>query len=225
MRIHHQIRGAGLVAALMTSGLSLSVASPSFAQDAKHPAATVLVQNDRTVPITVYLEAGEFDVRVGRVGAMKTATLPLPNSFVRRGDVQLFVHPDGELDLASQSFQVHSGMQLGLIVQRGAYPVMAAAPSDTMSAVLPAADMKEATITVENPRRDDVTVFLEQGDFDVRLGSVHAKSTKTLKLPAGWADSHSDVEIFVHPEHGEDLASETLALSPHSHLGLHVPAM
>lgn len=186
--------------------------------------ATIQVQNDRKVPITVFIERGDFDVRLGKVAAMRTATLNLPDWVVTgNAKVEIFVHPDGETDLASQSFDVTPGAKLGMIVQPGDMPAWSPSPDDSMSAVLDCGDLKATTVTVENPRKEDVTVYVEQGDFDIRLGSVHAGQTKTLRIPETIAEKQDDVELFVSPEHGLDLSSQAFQLTRGVHLGLKVP--
>lgn len=207
--------------------MSALAALPAIAQAPAGSAtarATVQVQNDRNVPITVFIERGDFDVRLGKVAAMRTATLNLPG-WVLAGDakVDLFVHPDGENDLASQSFHVKPGAQLAMLVQQGDHPAWTPAPDDTMSTVLPVADLNATTVTVENPRKEDVTVYVEQGDFDLRLGVVRAGQTRTLRFPEGIADRRQSVELFVTPEHGFDLGSQAFQLTRGAHLGLKVP--
>ena len=102
----------------------------------------------------------------------------------------------------AQSFDVTPGAKLGMIVQPGDMPAWSPSPDDSMSAVLDCGDLKATTVTVENPRKEDVTVYVEQGDFDIRLGSVHAGQTKTLRIPAsgsGWKlelDSGSAGAVF-----------------------------
>ena len=44
------------------------------------------------------------------------------------------------------------------------------------------------SVTVQNHRNAPVTIYLESGNFDRRLGEVPAKDTKTLPLPP-WAAS------------------------------------
>ncbi len=186
--------------------------------------ATIQVQNDRKVPVTVFIERGDFDVRLGKVDAMRTATLTLPD-WVLAGDsrVEIFVHPEGEFDLASQSFEVTPGARLGMVVQPFDAPAWSPAPDDSMSAVLDCGDLKATTVTVENPRKEPVTVYVEQGDFDIRIGSVHAGQTKTLRIPETIAEKQDDVELFVAPEHGLDLSSQAFQLTRGAHLGLKVP--
>lgn len=208
--------------------MSALAALPALAQGSAGSGtarATIQVQNDRKVPITVFIERGDFDVRLGKVAAMRTATLNLPG-WVLVGDakVDLFVHPDGENDLASQSFHVKPGAQLAMLVQQGDHPLWTPAPDDTMSTVLPVADLKATTVTVENSRKEDVTVYVEQGDFDLRLGVVRAGQIRTLRFPEGIADRRQSVEIFVTPEHGFDLSSQPMEIARGAHLGLKVPA-
>ncbi len=218
-------RTAHLVAATTAAGVMALASVSTSAQTPATPRSTIQVQNDRKVPVTVFLERGDFDVRLGRVAAMRTATLPLP-AWVLESDakVEIFVHPAGETDLASQEFNVRPGAQLAMIVQPGDAPAWQPSPDDTMSSVLPVADLKATTVTVENPRKDDVTVYVEQGEFDLRLGTVHAGQTRTLKIPDGLVDQRSSVELFVTPEHGFDLNSQSFELKRGAHLGLKVPA-
>jgi hypothetical protein len=212
-----------------TAACALMLApAPASAQAPRAPTqhrSTLQVQNDRTVPVTVFIDRGDFDVRLGQVAAMRTATLSLPR-WVTEGDakVEIFVHPAGENDLASQEFDVRPGAQLAMIVQPGDAPAWQPSPEDTMSSVLPVADLKATTVTVENPRKDDVTVYVEQGDFDIRLGTVRAGQTHTLRIPEGIADQRASVELFVTPEHGFDLSSQSFELRRGAHLGLKVPA-
>lgn len=217
------------IAALPARAQGLTEQAPmapaQVVQAATDARTTIQVQNDRTVPVTVFIERGDFDVRLGRVDAMHTATLTLPTWVVTdHAKVELFVHPQGENDLASQSFDVKPGAKLGMIVQPGDEPTWSPSPEDSMSTVLDRADLNATTVTVENPRKEEVTVYVEQGDFDIRLGSVLAGQTKTLRIPATIAEKQDSIELFVTPEHGFDLSSQSFELTPGAHLGLKVPA-
>jgi hypothetical protein len=183
--------------------------------------ATVEVENNRKVPVTVYLEYGVFDRRIGEVPAMQTATLPIPRWAPNQASVQLFVHPEGERDLETQNLSVTPGEQLALIVP--ASGKMLVAPSDTMYQTLTPEELSETTLTVDNPRPQSVTVFVEQGAFDVRLGQVAAHSRETLPVPKSVFNMVSAIEIFVHPEGGRDLSGEVVDLGRGAHLGLRVP--
>lgn len=186
-------------------------------------ANTVTVQNDQKVPATVYLEYGEFDRRLGIVPGLQTKTLPLPTTLVRgRETVQLFAHAEGDADdLATQEFELRPPGRVAMRIP--SWDDMNKAPADTMSAVIPPEELADATITIDNPRAVPVTVFADQGPFDVRLGRVPAKSRVTLRFPKSVVLADESIQVFVHPEGGEDLSSETLQIRNGEHLGLRVP--
>lgn len=80
-----------------------------------------------------------------------------------------------------------------------------------------------ATIQVQNDRKVPVTVFVERGDFDRRLGSVHAAQTKALRIPETIGEKQDEIELFVTPELGLGLSSQSVELTRGAHLGLEVP--
>jgi hypothetical protein len=184
---------------------------------------SVTVQNDRKVPVTVYLEYGVFDRRLGIVPALHTATLALPSWAVNgRETVQLFVHPDGEAgDLASQTFSLAPPARLALLVP--AHGSITPSATVRMTAVIPPEELSKATLTVDNPRDRMVTVFSEQGQFDVRLGQVPAHGKVTLLFPASVVGPDNSIQIFVHPDGGFDLSSATMHITRGEHVGLKVP--
>ena len=184
---------------------------------------TLTVQNQRRVPVSIYLEHGRFDRRLGIVGAQETRTLPLPAWAVDgRAAIQLVVHPAGEVaDLASPVFALRPPARLGLVVPPwGELPPM---PGDTMSAVIPPEALAEATLTVDNPRAHAVTVFAKQGRFDVRLGRVAPRSRATLRFPETVVLPTRSLRIFVHPDGGVDLESQLMTIRQGEHLALRVP--
>ena len=81
--------------------------------------ATLTVENQRDKAVTVFAQQRNFDVRLGQVPAGGKATLRFPKSIVLpSGDVTIFVHPDGELDLASETLHVTPGAHLGVRVPK-----------------------------------------------------------------------------------------------------------
>lgn len=216
-----------LVATMATAGTLVTTPSIAWAQGTGRQAApqqaTVRVQNDKKVPVTVFIDRGEFDVRVGVVGPMQTATLKLPSWVVNGGsDVQLFVQPEGGNDLESQDFPVHPGVQLGVLVPSGDRLWSSEPAAAKMTAVIPPNELSATTLTVENERPVSVVMYVDQGDFDVRLGTVAANSTATLTLPQWIVSRRESVEIFAHPVNGQDLESTRLDLRKGEHLGLRV---
>jgi hypothetical protein len=186
-------------------------------------ANAVTVQNDRKVPVTIYMDWGPFDRRLGIVPPLQTATLPLPAWAVRDHEtIRLFAHPEGDPDdLATEEFPLESPGRIAMMVPpQGGLPK---ASTDAMSAVIPPDELADATLTVDNPRNTPVTVFAEQGDFDVRLGQVPAHGHATLQFPKSVVLADESIQVFVHPEGGADLSSDTLHVRKGEHLGLRVP--
>jgi hypothetical protein len=185
-------------------------------------ANTVTVQNDRKVPVTIYMEHGQFDRRLGIVPALQTKALRLPAWAVQERDtIQLFAHPEGEVDdLATQEFSLKRPARIAKVVpRRGDMPKP---PTDGMTATIPPEELADATLTVQNPRAKPVTVFAEQGSIDERLGPVPAHCRATLQFPKSVVVPDETIRIFVHPEGGFGLATETLHVRPGEHLGLRV---
>lgn len=182
------------------------------------------VQNNRTVPVTVILERGDFDVRVGTVGPLQTVALPVAPWLLRDGSVQFFVDPKGERDLASSPIDVPHGKRIALFVPRSGTGFIVRPQADRMSAELPPADDGATTLTVENERSSPVVVYADEDPFDTRLGTIPALTTTTLKVPSWMVLTDGDLSIVVHPTRGRDLGSQDLVIRPHEHLGLRVPA-
>jgi hypothetical protein len=209
---------------IVTSCAALSTPASARAQGgdtSDSTVASVHVQNNRTVPVTLFIDRGEFDVRLGTVAPLQTATLKLPKWIAtENSEVKIYLHPEGAADLETETFAVHPGIQLGLVVPLGDRTPPATQATELMTAALSASDADATTITVENSRNVAVIVYLEHGDFDTRLGIVGAQSTATLKLPPTGGQS---IEIFVHPEGGLDLCSTPFDVKPGDHIGLKVP--
>jgi hypothetical protein len=182
----------------------------------------VMVQNDRKVPVSVYMDFGTFDRRIGVVPALETKSLPLP-AWAAKGRlrVQLFVHSDGEPNyLATQPFALQAPARIALLVPpRGGNPT----PPDTMMEFIPPDARSDATLTVENDHDRRVTVYARQGLFDVRLGEVAAKSRATLRFPKSVVLPSQSIALFVQPEGGPNRSSPKLEVKRGDHLGLRVP--
>lgn len=75
--------------------------------------ATLTVDNPRATPVTVYAEQGSFRVRLGVVPAYSRKTLRFPVSVIGPDDsIQIVVHPEGGLDLASETVDVRQAQHL-----------------------------------------------------------------------------------------------------------------
>lgn len=204
--------------AVLGTAATLGVA-PLAAQEAPAGPA-VIVQNDFSDPVTVFLDRGIFDRRLGVVDGLTTRTLSIPPSLVDDGGgVRLFVVRKGGEELESHDFQVERGHTLGLIV-----PTPKWEPAEEY-AVLPADERSETTLSVVNDRADDAVVYADEGGpVEVRLGIARAHDTTTFVLPRSAIQDDRSVRVLVEPHHGFDLESYPLEIRNGEHLGLRLTA-
>jgi len=194
--------------------------SPALAASVKDPARpTVTVDNTRSVPVIVYLEHGDFDIRIGTVPAHSKDVLQLPPVVAGNESIKFVVHPEGARDLLSPDLFVKQGGNVDLYVPTNDVGFVPQPPPE----VIPNPGDNTTTLTVDNPRNQEVVVFIEEGDFDTRIGTVPAKSESTLFLKGLLTRQEQAVRIFVHLENGTDLASHDFELKPEAHLFLKVP--
>jgi hypothetical protein len=92
-----------IVLPLLTAALALvGVAMPASAQSAYQVSgkSELIIQNNRTVPVTVYLESAPFERELGRVEAMRSASFSVPEHLLREGEtIDLLISPRGQLAL------------------------------------------------------------------------------------------------------------------------------
>lgn len=199
--------------------LTLAFFGPASAQAKSSTLTTLTVDNTRDVPVVVYLERGDFDIRLGTVNAHTTRALDLPGTIEDGEEIQVFVHPEGGVDLATREMTVKRGGNLTVLVPANETGYVPPKPHEL--AVTP--DMGKTTLTVENDRNVPVTVFIQEGDFDTRIGTVAAHQEQTLTVPERLTRENPEAEVFVHPEGQGDLASWFLELKSGSHLFVRVP--
>jgi len=199
--------------------LTCTLFGPAAAQQGNQARTTLTVDNTRDVPVVVYLERGDFDLRLGTVNPHTNQVLDLPKTMQDGEEIQVFVHPEGGMDLATQDLTVTKGGNLTVLVPvnetgyvNPAPQVMAAEPG-----------MAKTTLTVENERAVPVTVYIEEGEFDTRIGTVGAHQEVTLAVPERLTRESPEAEIFVHPEGQGDLASWFIQLKSGDHLFVKVP--
>jgi hypothetical protein len=184
---------------------------------------SVTVQNARKEPVSIYLETGVFDRRLGVVPAMEMKTLPLPDWAVNGTSVRLFAHLEkAGADLATEQFRLQPPGRIGMVV--AATNGAPRGTTDSMMASLEPEELAAATLTVDNQRTVPVTVFAEQGIYSVRLGDVAADSRATLRFPRAVVSPFATVQVFVRPRGGLDLATQSFTVRPGAHIGLRVPA-
>jgi hypothetical protein len=186
----------------------------------------VTVQNARNEAVTVYLEKGVLDRRIGIVPAFEMKTLPLPDWAVSGGGrVRLFAHLEtAGAALATEEFKLVPSARIGMIIaSRNAAP--RGTTPEPMTATIPPEELANATLTVDNVRTVPVTVFAEQGQSSVRLGEVPADARMTLRFPKALVSSSAPVTVFVRPLGGLDLGTHSFTVREGAHMGLRVPAM
>lgn len=206
------------VATALAVGAWAVAAVPGRAQEGGPMMLTV--DNARTVPVVVYLERGAFDSRLGTVPPQSQEDLALPIQ-LRDGDkIQVIVHPEGGPDLtAPHDLAVHRGREMSIYVPTSNEGWVPLPPPET----IPSAGITGPTLTVENPSSRPVVAFIEKGVFDTRIGTVPGGAERTFALPADLAEGEHSIDIFLHVEGGEDLASHSFDVDPGSHLLVRVP--
>jgi hypothetical protein len=206
---------------LLAGGVATLVAfaqpNTASAEGPRQP-TTVTVTNMRSVPVTVFVDWGPFDVRLGTVDPLSRKTLSL-SPYLTETDVRVFVHPEDGPDLVTPDLDVTPGASLEILVPTNNVGFVPAPPAE----VIPNPGRGTTTITVQNQRAQDVTLYIERGRFEVRLGTVAAHQEQTIEVPAWLTRSDKSVEVFVHPRGGLDLASQPFELKPGAHLLVKVP--
>ncbi|WP_396202402.1 hypothetical protein [Gemmatimonas sp.] len=179
----------------------------------------VTVQNDRSTPVTVYLESAGFDRRLGVVAAGEVATLPLPAWAVNgRRTLRLLARPEGSgVSVATPFFAVSGVVRVGLLV-----PPSGIASIDSVPVPLTAEERASTTITIDNPRNKPMTVFAEQGLRSVRLGEVPANTQATLSFPKDLIARGDAIRVFVRPVGGMDVATRALNLKTGDHIAVEI---
>jgi hypothetical protein len=209
----------GLV--LAGGSLGLAFAAPATARADSPPAKanpTVTVDNTRAVPVVVYLERGDLDTRVGKVAPDTKAVLPIPRYLGSDEDVRVFVQPENGIDLSSQEITVPKIGTVHVYVPRDNDGYI---PPPVMT--IPNPGVGTTTVTVVNPRTTEMTVFVQHGAFDTKIGTVPADGIRTLDVPAWIVREPQDVTIFVHPKKGLDQAAQDVTLKRGSHIEVKIP--
>jgi hypothetical protein len=185
----------------------------------------VVVQNDRNAAVTVYLETGNLDRRLGTVAAHGTKSLALPAWVVNsRASVRFFAHAeDAPGNLATPQITLRPPGRIGMRIPTVASLGTPAAPNVMMATIAPE-DQDHATLTVDNPRDVPCVVFAEAGVSSVKLGVAQPGERVTLRLPKAVINPFNPVLIYVRPQGGFDFRSPAVSIRPGQHLGVRVPA-
>jgi hypothetical protein len=215
------LRGLVIAGGLAATITAVPSVTPLAAQSAGRDLPTrVAVDNTRDVAVVVYLDREPLDVRLGSVKPHTTGVLPLPAYLADGQAVRIFVHPEGGEDLASQDVTIRRGETLNVLVPTNEVGYLPPPPPVSISNP----GVGATTVTVDNLRSGPVVVFIERGDFDMRIGEAPANQETTLAIPESLTRDNPSIEIFVHPEHGTDLNSQHFQLKHGAHLLVKVPA-
>jgi hypothetical protein len=209
----------GLTVAGATMAAVLGSFGPASGQMGQGTAPTITVTNEGSEPVIMYLERGEFDTRLGTVPAHESETLALPSSLEDGEEIQVFAHPEGGMDLASQDLIVDRGAELVVLVPDNDVGYMGSPPP----MAIPNPGENTTTVTVENARAVPVTIFVERGEFDTRIGTVPPNTEETLTVPDWITREEPEAVIYAHPEGENDLGTWRFDMSPGAHLFLKVP--
>ena len=76
----------------------------------------VEVQNDRSVPVAVYLQDEWGESKLGVVPADSTVTLRVKDPLVNDHEIDIFVQPRGQPDEDTGTLEIHRGEHLGVVV-------------------------------------------------------------------------------------------------------------
>lgn len=178
----------------------------------------VTVQNDRREAVRFVVEAGRSERSLGSVGPNSTETLPLPTWAVegKRSIAVLAVAEASRQVIARYEVPVVAGQMLGLLVP----PAEGLPTGDSLMISLPAGVGSAATVTIDNARREPVTVFAEQGLRFVRLGEIAANQRETLVLPKAMRSSAGTVRIFARPAGAAERSTPSLKLGEGDHVAV-----
>ncbi len=197
-------------------------ASPGNTSAIKEHSGAATVDNTRSVPVTVYLDQygnPSTRVRLGKVAPRSEATLALPTYLMNGDEIGITVHPAHDEDLGVQDLTFHKGKNLDVYVPK----TNDGYPPPPPPATIPNPGTGTTTVTVENPRNQDLMVFMQYGPFETRLGVAPADRETTLVIPPGLALDGPAIRVFLTPKDGVDLETSSYALERGDHFLVRVP--
>jgi hypothetical protein len=103
--------------------VALSVVGGATAYGERPPSSptsdstTIIVQNDRTKPVAVYLDLGSEEITLGHVNGLDIGTFVVPPWLLfGERSVNVFVHPQGGFDMETGHLELRRGEHLGVLV-------------------------------------------------------------------------------------------------------------
>jgi hypothetical protein len=180
----------------------------------------LLVQNNRDVPVDVYLDTSPVDMHVGTIAPFQSAMMTIPSWVVRKeGTLDVVAIPEGQIPLKGRAELQEGGPNFALVVPPTEdQDVKVSAPS--LAELLYPQDMTGATVTVRNDGHHKADVFVQAGAFDSKLGVVPGNSVMTFRVPDHFVGMSS--EVVVAPHEGSVLTSQAVHLDEGHHVSVTV---
>ena len=164
---------------LFLAALALSpVAAPLGAQSIRvieEDEPRITVQNNRDEAVTIYLDTGPFEQKLGTIEPLTMATFPLPWTVRGKETVKFLIQPKGELGLQAQASVREVVPRFSLMLDEESKLSLRTAQAMTTGT-------SETLITVENDRDEAADVLVVHGMHEHRLGRVAGESTQTFRL-------------------------------------------
>ena len=199
--------------------LFLGATAPLAAQSA-HPVHTdqLLVQNNRDVPVEIYLNTSPVDMKMGTIAPFSSAMMTIPKWVVAdQNAIDVVAIPDGQIALKGEALLQDGGPNFAMVVPPAEdQDVKGVAPS--LAALLVPSD--EATVTVRNDGHHNADVFVQAGAFDSKLGQVPGHSVMTFRVPDRFVGMSS--QVVVAPHHESVVTSQAIHLGEDHHVSVTV---
>ena len=199
-----RVRTIGSRMLLATFALS-PLAAPLAAQNVRvrdEGEPQITVQNNRDEAVTIYLDDGPFELKLGTVEPMRMATLSLPWTVRGKETIKLLIQPKGDIGLLAQAEVTDEVPRLGLVLPEDDEP--------TLLLLGEQVTMSGSMVTVKNDRDEPADVFILHGSHEHRLGRVAGESTQTFNVPDhDWGEAG---QIMLVPEGGLALLSRNVSL-------------
>jgi hypothetical protein len=171
----------------------------------------VTILNNLTVPVTIFLDYGDFDRRIGIVAPKSSGSLPLPASALEElTTLQLYAKVEKGFPLETHGFKVTPDMRVGWVVGKD---IPSKPAGDTIKVAVPKPAFASTVLNVTNDRDVMTTLYAEDnGVFSVKLGYVAPHASAKLSVPQ-YLLSGQTLRVVAHPEGGSDLEPQEIQLA------------
>jgi len=178
------------------------------------------VQNDRNAAVTVFMQTGGVDRKLGVVPAGAVTSLAIPAAAARgQNALHFYARTQGNgPDLVASALPAASTRQLGLLIP----PAGGVTWTDSIAVPLTSEERAAATVTIDNRRNKAMAVYAEQGTYSVKIGEASASGMTTLRLPVSMLRSGEGVRVLMRPAGDVGLSTQVLKLKTGDHVAVEV---